>query len=97
MNRIPTVSARWLVAILSFCFVAVIAGCDSDPASDPGNVPADHTIRQGGALHKSGYNDPFESNCTACHGADLRGGTALIDGVDVATPSCFSCHGQKWR
>ncbi|MBI5102563.1 MAG: hypothetical protein HZB33_12115, partial [Nitrospirae bacterium] len=27
------------------------------------------------------------STCTACHGADLRGGSG---------PSCYSCHGKKW-
>jgi mono/diheme cytochrome c family protein len=42
---------------------------------------------KGGTYHKPGLNDPL-TNCVACHGADLRGGTTGV--------SCFKCHGQKW-
>jgi hypothetical protein len=51
------------------------------------NPPADHTKDRKGARHKSGSKDAAKA-CVACHGADLRGGTA---------PSCFTCHDKKWR
>jgi hypothetical protein len=65
---------------------ALIIGCEktNDPKYNP---PADHTISQGGFMHKSGLDQPL-SNCTSCHGADLRGGTTGV--------SCFECHGTKW-
>lgn len=50
-------------------------------------VPADHTVLVRGAKHKAGLRTPFTSQCTACHGADLRGGTG---------PSCYKCHSRKW-
>lgn len=73
-------------------FLGTVAGfsvfaCSSSTTA-PENLPADHTIRQGSALHAPGLNNP-EANCTTCHGADLRGGTE-------GQPSCFKCHGQKW-
>ena len=39
------------------------------------------------ALHLPGFEDPFDNNCTICHGTDLMGGFA---------PSCFTCHGNRW-
>jgi hypothetical protein len=50
-------------------------------------VPADHTDREGGALHKPGKEQPYSNGCTDCHGSNLRGGIA---------PSCYSCHGKEW-
>ena len=55
------------------------------------NPPATHTVVKGGNrnhLHMPGYKDPFLSGCTACHGATLKGGFA---------PSCYTCHGKKWK
>jgi len=46
--------------------------------------PLDHTELKGGyALHKPGYETPFASECTACHGLNLNDGFA---------PSCYTCH-----
>lgn len=49
---------------------------------------ADHTISQGGKLHKTGLYEP-DSNCVECHGSDLKGDA---DGG----PSCYSCHDDLW-
>jgi hypothetical protein len=61
----------------------------------PGNkdpLPNDHTILLGGgnnsALHAPGYELPFTSHCTECHGVGLQG--------TAQAPSCYSCHGNKW-
>jgi len=51
------------------------------------DAPADHTISHDGAMHKPGLTAP-QSNCSACHGADLLGG-------DVGV-SCYECHDKKW-
>ncbi len=84
----------WLAGAM--LVVAVLAGCgdDDDDDDDGGNggnggVPASHTVSQDGALHAPGLQSP-ETNCTACHGSDLRGGTG-------GEPSCFSCHGAIWN
>ena len=39
------------------------------------------------AFHMPGFEDPFDNNCSTCHGTDLAGGFA---------PSCFICHGNRW-
>ena len=67
---------------------AVTAGCSDDDAAGPDDTPDNHTVLRSGVAHGVGLNDPMQ-NCTACHGADLRGGAQ-------GEPSCFSCHGQKW-
>lgn len=89
---------RWVVTLMTAAVVVATSACDSNSVNSSQNVPADHTVRNGGTLHKPGFRTPFEnsSGCTTCHGANLRGGTATIDGASVQTPSCFSCHGQKW-
>jgi hypothetical protein len=61
-------------------------GDDDDDPTGPSNAPASHTLSKDGVRHLPGLEDP-ETNCVACHGADLRGGAA---------PSCFTCHGQEW-
>ncbi len=38
-------------------------------------------------LHAPGFPDPFNENCTLCHGEELKGAFA---------PSCFVCHGAFW-
>ena len=57
---------------------------DGAPPIDSG-APSSHTEENGGAMHLPGKNDPL-ANCTACHGADLRGGTG---------PSCYTCHNKS--
>ena len=90
---------QWLVAVTIAALMIVASACDTTSANSPQNLPADHTVRNGGTLHKSGFRTPYaaSSGCTTCHGANLRGGTATIDGMDIQTPSCFSCHGQQWN
>lgn len=51
------------------------------------NPPSDHTISKEGVMHKSGLSDPI-TNCAACHGVDLTGGTSQV--------SCYECHGAEW-
>ena len=49
-----------------------------------GAPPLDHTIiKNGFADHKPGYETPFISGCTDCHGPNLNDGFA---------PSCQDCH-----
>lgn len=67
---------------------AFLIGSCADSTSPSENVPADHTLRKGGALHAPGLNDPVQ-NCATCHGAALRGGAN-------GEPSCFRCHGEVW-
>jgi hypothetical protein len=54
---------------------------DVDDAA-PDGAPPGHTEDNGGVMHLPGKEDPL-ANCVACHGADLRGGTA---------GSCYDCH-----
>ncbi|MCK6603224.1 MAG: hypothetical protein L6Q77_15510 [Bacteroidetes bacterium] len=76
------------VQILAVCLLSFTAGCsDSSTGSGSGSVPDDHTIRKGGAYHKAGLTAP-ETNCTQCHGTDLKGGSSKT--------SCYSCHGKVW-
>jgi len=77
---------RVLAMILAGAMVLGMAACSS-PASDSTNHPADHTVNKNGVYHKPGLENPT-TNCVACHGSDLRGGTAGV--------SCYQCHGQKW-
>ena len=92
---------RWSVfrglsrGIGSYVLMALVAvaplACsddDDDEFTGPSNAPASHTISQDGVRHLPGLNDP-ETNCVACHGADLRGGNG-------GEPSCYTCHGQEW-
>jgi hypothetical protein len=75
-----------LLVILA-CSALLLTGCNSSTSPDS-NAPADHIVNKNGVFHKSGLTDPL-NNCTACHGSDLRGGTAGV--------SCFQCHGSKWE
>lgn len=82
----------WLAGAI--LVAVVLGGCgDDDDGGDGGGgggaVPSSHTISREGVLHAPGLQTP-ETNCTTCHGADLRGGT---DGQ----PSCFTCHGAVWN
>jgi hypothetical protein len=86
---VKTVTRRiGLITLIGAIAVAPL-GCDDDDEefTGPSNAPASHTVSKDGVRHLPGLTDP-ETNCVACHGADLRGGPEA--------PSCFTCHGQKW-
>jgi hypothetical protein len=59
---------------------------DADP------LPNDHNILLGsknnGAMHAKGYETPYTSHCTECHGVGLQGVAQV--------PSCYSCHHNNW-
>lgn len=51
-------------------------------------APNSHTELRGGKwLHHPG-GQQAKTNCIACHGLDLTGGSG---------PSCVLCHSQKWQ
>jgi DnaJ-class molecular chaperone len=58
-----------------FVSLPLLAACSDDGGG--------HDVNKNGVMHKAGLEDPL-SNCTQCHGANLRGGSG---------PSCYSCHG----
>jgi hypothetical protein len=69
--------------------VGLLGACGGDDdGNGAGPAPEGHTVSRDGVLHMTGLNDPL-SNCTGCHGADLRGGAE-------GQPSCYRCHGEKW-
>lgn len=74
-----------LVLLVTLALALAVACGDEDRSLY--NPPADHTVSQDGARHKPGFQSPL-TNCTSCHGADLKGGTVKV--------SCYTCHGQKW-
>ncbi len=73
-----------LALALSVLFILAIS-CEKNTSDY--NPPSDHTVSMSGYMHKAGYDQPL-TNCIACHGADLTGGTAGV--------SCYECHGKKW-
>lgn len=73
-----------ITAILSFVMICACTKTSDGPQYSP---PADHTISKDGYMHKTGLEQPL-TNCTACHGDDLKGGAVGV--------SCFECHGTKW-
>lgn len=73
-----------LVFLLSFLLIQ--CSNSTEPAENPA-TQSDHTISQGGVMHKTGLRSPL-TNCVNCHGSDLRGGTSEV--------SCYNCHGKKW-
>lgn len=81
-----------LRALLSAFVLALavtgLAACGDDDPTLPPDAPQGHTVNQDGVAHAPGFSDPA-TNCTACHGQDLMGGSS-------GQPSCFSCHGQVW-
>lgn len=80
-------SERPWVTGLAFASILSLAGC-SDSSTAPSDAPEGHTVVKSGVAHAPGLTNPV-TNCTQCHGADLRGGAE-------GQPSCFSCHGEKW-
>lgn len=92
------------------CIVLSASGLACAPpttSDEKRGLPADHTDRIQGVLHKPGALDPYHyGNWCAdprCHHVDLKGGYARADiepghGLEAAaTPSCFQCHGKLWR
>ena len=71
---------------LVLAIALAVPACGND-ATGPSNAPASHTVSRNGVRHAPGLDTPLQS-CASCHGADLRG--------TAETPSCYSCHGQKW-
>jgi DnaJ-class molecular chaperone len=63
------------------------AGLDASSAAGPDAATTNpgHTEDRGGVMHKPGATDP-KTNCVACHGADLKGGSG---------PSCYNCHNSN--
>ncbi len=57
------------------------------PAS--GAPSLSHNLVLAGQAHSDGLCRPAD-NCSACHGADLKGGSS-------GQPSCFSCHADLWN
>jgi hypothetical protein len=76
---------RLIMTIACTILVTTLA-CEDSAAPD--DAPEGHTVIKDGVAHATGLDNPTV-NCTACHGADLRGG-------DNGEPSCFTCHGQLW-
>lgn len=76
-------------ATVALCLAALLGlGCGDDDGVAPEDAPEGHTVVEDGVAHAPGLEDP-EANCTACHGADLRGGAG-------GQPSCYTCHGAVW-
>jgi len=57
-----------------------------------GGLPQGHNIELtddgDSAFHAAGYDTPYSSGCTECHGVALQGVTGA--------PSCYSCHENEW-
>lgn len=65
----------------------LLANLTSGPALAE-SLPGDHNILLTDAFHARGYDTPYTSECTECHGQYLQGVGEV--------PSCYSCHGQIW-
>jgi hypothetical protein len=74
-------------SILLFGILAAALASGSCKSPTSPDAPEGHTVNKNGVYHRPGLENPTV-NCTNCHGADLRGGSAGV--------SCFKCHGQKW-
>lgn len=74
MNGMKRV-CRGLAGGVLLAGAALLAGCSEESTG--------HDQDLGGVLHRDGYENPAAAGCPACHGPDLRGGTA---------PSCYNCH-----
>jgi hypothetical protein len=75
-------------SLLACLLLGLGLACGDDDSTAPENAPPGHTVIQAGVAHAPGLQNPAQE-CTACHGADLRGGAN-------GEPSCFSCHGRVW-
>ncbi len=57
--------------------------------SPVGSPVLSHDLAIGGVMHASGFCQPID-NCSACHGANLQGGSQ-------GQPSCTKCHSDRWN
>ncbi|MCP4310946.1 MAG: hypothetical protein GY790_06755 [Bacteroidetes bacterium] len=76
----------WLLALI-IVVPFLILSCEGEENESRYDPPSDHNVSQDGAMHKSGLQQPL-TNCVACHGDDLEGGTTQV--------SCYECHRKKW-
>lgn len=80
-----------------------LGGIGADEGDQPINAPVNpnediavllsevpHDKFKGGVGHAQDLKNAREA-CIGCHGADLQGGLTPL------TPSCYSCHGEKWK
>jgi hypothetical protein len=90
------------MALISLLTVFILISCDLDfPTFTKSGLPAGHTVKNRGALHKMDPERPFSQNsgCSSnnCHQSDLKGGVAEIEGEQQIAPSCYQCHSRKWK
>lgn len=78
---------KYALVLLGLLLISAFNFACSDNVSSNYDPPADHTIKKDGIMHKSGLDEPA-TNCSGCHGEDLRGGTTGV--------SCYECHGKEW-
>lgn len=92
------------VQIKLMIFVGIVAllslSCDGlFPTQSKPTLPSDHTVNRSGAQHKPGLEVPLgRGGCgtAVCHGPDLKGGVAEVNGQKTIAPSCTQCHGTLW-
>ncbi|WP_047984515.1 c-type cytochrome [Ornithinibacillus californiensis] len=70
---------KWLVAIL-FGSVLVLGACGGEDEADDNGATNDAGQTDGGET-ASAVEEVYESNCAACHGADLAGGAANLTAI----------------
>ena len=77
------------------CSFYALEGCDGlFPSETKPTIPSDHSDNISGAFHKP---EPANvEDCKECHGNDLKGGIAELEGVRVYANSCYQCHGDIW-
>ena len=82
--------------LYSVILVIALSSCDGIfPTQTKPPVPSDHTDNISGAFHRP---EPKSADgCTDCHGSDLHGGLAEINGQLVYANSCYQCHGALWE
>ncbi len=83
-------------------FILITAACDYPfPPQTKVGPPDDHVVNKNGAMHREGLQYPFRpsSGCSSnqCHHEDLDGGVAVVNGMKTIAPSCFQCHGTRWK
>lgn len=82
--------------IIIISSIIIFSSCDGIfPTQNKPPVPADHTDNISGAFHRPEPNNTDE--CTECHGEDLKGGLANIEGTLVYANSCYQCHNDVWN
>ncbi|MEO8664972.1 MAG: hypothetical protein ABI462_05695 [Ignavibacteria bacterium] len=81
--------------IILISFFLYYYGCDAlvSNQSKP-DVPPDHQNLIGGFLHLQGERNA--DGCSDCHGDDLRGSVATLNGRYIWVQSCYQCHGKLW-